>query len=249
MKNSSMIRAAGAAIALILATGAASAQPKLEIVGGDTHDWGKVKPAKLTAVVEVKNAGNADLNITEVRPGCSCTATLIDKNILKPGEIARINVSLEASNHAAGPIEKNVTITSNDSANTHRILNLKADIYRAVTVLPAQYLLVNNATKGTEITASPLTIKNTGDAAFTVQVPKLTNGNVKMRFDMKEARQLKPGEQLVLTAYVTPQDVQSIMGNVTIATSDKDTPSLDIRLSGTMAPATQLSSARPASQK
>jgi hypothetical protein len=249
MKNYSMIRAAGAAIALIFAAGAASAQPKLEIVGGDTHDWGKVAPAKLTTVVEVKNTGNADLNITDVRPGCSCTASLIDKNLLKPGESARINVSLDAASRPAGPIEKIVTITSNDSAAPSRILHLKADIYRAVTVSPAQYMLVNNAVLGTEITAAPLTIKNTGDAPLTIQVPKLTNGNVKMRFDMKEARQLKPGEQFVLTAYVTPQDAQSVQGTVTMATSDKDIPSLDIHLSGTMAPAPQLSSTKPASQK
>ena len=252
MKNMSIIRAAGAAVALIFAAGVASAQPKLEIVGGDTYDWGKVAPGALTATVQVKNSGDAELKIAEVRPGCSCTASLIDKNSLKPGEIARIDVTLHAETKPAGPVEKIVTITSNDASMPSRILHLKADIHRSITILPAQYIMVNNATKGAEIPASPMTFKNSGDAPITFQVPKLAdNGNVAVRFDMKEPRTLKPGEQFTLTAYVTPKDAQSVYGMMKMATSSSETPSIDISITGTMAQpaAPQLSSTKPEPHK
>ena len=47
-----------AAVALIFVmAGAAYAQGKIEVVGGDTYDWGAVSPAKLKSVIEVKNVG------------------------------------------------------------------------------------------------------------------------------------------------------------------------------------------------
>src|SRR5437667_12794840 len=67
----------------------AKAQPvgKIEIVGGDTYNWGNVQPGELKATIQVKNTGQGDLKITDVHPGCGCTVTSpIDKNPLKPGE-------------------------------------------------------------------------------------------------------------------------------------------------------------------
>ena len=42
---------------MIFAGSFAYAQPKLTIIGGDTHDWGKVKPKDdpLKATIKIKN--------------------------------------------------------------------------------------------------------------------------------------------------------------------------------------------------
>src|SRR5690606_35755820 len=144
----STIRTAAATFAMVFAAGTlAIAQPKLEIVGGDTHDWGQVPPGKLTTEVKVKNAGNEDLKISEVRPGCGCTVAPIDKDLLKPGELATISVSLDVTSRS-GPVEKTVTITSNDAATPSQILHLKADVHRAVTVSPMQYMMITNGKVG-----------------------------------------------------------------------------------------------------
>ena len=88
MKRVHLIRTLfAAAVVTVCASAAASAQGTLEIIGGDTYDWGTVAPGKLTTTVEVKNTGAQDLKITEVRPGCGCTAAPIDKNLLNPNEI------------------------------------------------------------------------------------------------------------------------------------------------------------------
>ncbi len=235
MTRSSMIRTAAAAIALVVTAGTmAVAQPKLEIVGGDTYDWGKVAPAKLTTVVQVKNAGNADLKITEVRPGCGCTAAPIDKDLLKPGEIGKISITLDVTSRS-GLTEKIVTITSNDTAAPSQVLHLKADVRRAVTFTPMQYLVVANGAKGVEAAASPITIKNTSDAPITVEVPQLAAGEkVKVRFDMKGKKELKPGEEFTLLSYITPTEAMSVQSKVMMKTSSSEMPSIEIPLSVTV---------------
>ena len=100
----------------VAAASMAIAQPKIEIVGGDTHDWGKVKAkdSPLKAVIKLKNVGNEILKITDVHPGCGCTKTAeLDKKELKPGEIATTEISLNLGT-LSGDVTKSVSISSND---------------------------------------------------------------------------------------------------------------------------------------
>ena len=71
-------------------SGLVIAQPQMEIIGGDTYNWGKVKPGKnpLKATILVRNIGNEELHITQVRPGCGCTTAPLDKDKLKQGDTA-----------------------------------------------------------------------------------------------------------------------------------------------------------------
>jgi hypothetical protein len=214
----------------------AYAQPKLEIVGGDTHDWGKVKPGKLTTVVQVKNAGTTELKISKVQPACGCTAAPIDKDLLKPGEIGKISITLDVTSRS-GPVDKTVSIESNDSSAPMRTLHLKADVRRDITVTPMQYMMVTDGKVGVETPASVVKIKNTGDAPFKIDVPQLVDGaTFGVRFDLKESRELKPGEEFELKAYVTPKDSKSITGTIKMKTSNSEMPSIDIPITGTMAP-------------
>lgn len=235
MKGMHLLRGlSAAAIVAFCAFGTAHAQGKLEIVGGDTYDWGTVAPGKLTTVVEVKNAGNADLSISEVRPSCGCTAAPIDKNLLKPGEIGKISVTLDVSTRS-GPTEKTVSITSNDPAGAVRILRLRANVRRALEITPAPYIVITDGKVGVESAATPIRITNKSDAAITLSVPEFTQGNVKVRFDMKDKRELKPGEELELKAFVTPQEQTHIFGQAKMKTSSTEIPTLDLSISGNIA--------------
>src|SRR5438105_11547865 len=84
-----------AAALMTLAAGSAFAQGKLEVIGGDTYDWGAVAPAKLKTVIQIKNVGTDSLVISNVHPSCGCTTAPIDKSMLKPGEIGKISVEID----------------------------------------------------------------------------------------------------------------------------------------------------------
>jgi hypothetical protein len=235
MKRVHVVRALfAAAVVAVCASGAANAQGKLDIVGGDTYDWGTVAPGKLTTTVEVKNVGQGDLKITEVRPGCGCTAAPIDKNLLKEGEVGKINITLDVSART-GPVEKTVTITSSDSSQAVRILHLKANIKRALTFTPSQYFVVTEGKTGVESPAQSIRVSNTSDAPITLYPPEFGNGNIKVRFDLKDKKELKPGEEYELKAYVTPLENETLYGSAKMKTSSNESPAIDLTISGTMA--------------
>ncbi|MFM8568732.1 MAG: DUF1573 domain-containing protein, partial [Candidatus Kapaibacterium sp.] len=106
----------------ITSTATASGDPKLEIVGGDTYDWGNVKPkdSPLKAKIKLTNTGVGTLYIKEVKAGCGCTATKIDKDTLNQGESGIVDVSLNVAT-GTGLVTKTITVYSNDPSNASKI--------------------------------------------------------------------------------------------------------------------------------
>lgn len=244
MKASSMIRRLAAVALFAVATGTAYAQPKMEIVGGDTYDWGTVGPGKLTTVVQVKNIGTEELKILDVHSGSSLVMAQIDKNLLAPGDIGKISITLDISFRypvttvvRVGAMEKLVNITSDDPADPVRVLHLKANLRYSLTFEP-QFMLVTDATVGVESPASPIKIINTDTIPITIMRPEIVpGGNIKVRFDMRDKVTLKPGEQLrwLRQVFVTPMEATSLHGTIRIRTSSLVMPMIDVPIYGTMA--------------
>lgn len=164
-------------LVLALIAGAiAAAQPRLEIVGGDTYDWGKVTPGRLTATVKVRNAGNAELRISDVHASCGCTVASIDRTRLAPGETASMSVALDATTRS-GTVVKKVSIASNDSTDPFRPLYVKAQIFRSLVLSPLGVMTFADGVVGAESAATPMTIRNAGTTPFTVEVPTLMEGS------------------------------------------------------------------------
>lgn len=225
---------AGIALVAVCIGGTAYAQQgKIEVIGGPTIDWGTVSPQKLTKVIEVKNVGEGDLKVNEVRPSCGCTTTGIDKNLLKPGEIGKISVTFDVSART-GPVQKSVTINSSDSVVPYLVMTLKADVKRSLTLTPSNTFMIIDGEKGVELAASSVRIKNSGDEVFTVSAPKLVNGNIKARFDMTESKEVKPGEELEIKMFATPEDANSIWGTVQLESSNPEYAKIDLSIAGTM---------------
>jgi hypothetical protein len=224
---------------LAIVGGSAYAQGKagkLEVVGGDTYDWGSVAPAKLKAVIQVKNVGDDSLVISNVRPSCGCTTAPIDKNVLMPGDIGKINVEIDMTTRT-GPTTKTITVTSNDPKNPAQIIYLKADVKRAMMFTPAEYFLITNGKVGQEV-ATSIRITNSGKEEFTLFPPEFVSGNVRVRFDMKEKKTLKPTEEYELKAYVTPLEAGSANGVVRMTSTSSEYKSTDLPIYGQVEAAT-----------
>lgn len=218
--------------AFALLTAAMIAQPKLEIVGGDTHDWGKVGPKEspLKATIKIKNVGTELLKITDVHPGCGCTKTAeLDKKELKPGEIATTELSLNVGT-TTGDLTKSVTITSNDATSPTKILYLKAHIVRPIQ-LSSQYLVFNDLKVGLQSEAK-LTVKNTSPNDITISDFEATNG---LSINLKKPVVIKAGSEAELIAHVTPKEKGYFNGMVKMKTSNTEVPTLDITAYGNVA--------------
>ena len=76
---------------------------------------------------QIKNVGNEDLILKEVKKTCGCTATKVDKDIIKPGEVAKVNVTMTISgNHRK---TKYITIVTNDPKTPNKRVKITADVF------------------------------------------------------------------------------------------------------------------------
>lgn len=232
-------RLAAVAVAALACVASTYAQGgKVEVMGGDTYNWGTLPPGKLKAELTVRNVGQGTLVIDTVRPSCGCTTSPIDKKVLEPGETATVHVTLDAS-YRQGHLEKSVTIVSNDSTTPYHFVRLIAEIKPTLAVVPTTNFVLANGQVGVEGVSAPVTITNMSDEPQTVQPPKVgAGGNVDVRFDMDESRQLDPGESMEISAHITPRDSRSIIGSVTMETTAPDKPTLTFGVTGTLAPST-----------
>lgn len=213
----------------VCATTAAIAQPKMEIVGGTTHNWGNTNPknSPLQTAIKIVNLGNEELHITGVKPGCGCTAAPIDKEKIKPGDTATVKVSLNVG-ASSGDITKVITITSNDPKASNVVYSLKANVIRAVQILPSQYFVFTGATLGNKSEAK-VQIKNNSDTEITLSDYEPTNG---LKINWNGTKTIKPGEQADLVASFVPEKTGYFNGTVRMKTSHPDFPSVEIMAYG-----------------
>lgn len=214
------------AFAFIALSLVAISQPKMEIIGGVEHNWGKVKPSDspLKHTIKIKNSGNEQLVIRNVKPSCGCTTAPLDKDKLQPGETANIDVKMNIGNRA-GKTLKTITISSNDPKNSMVVYKLNADVKKSITIEPVRYFAFNQMEVGKEESAS-VTIKNTGDEAVTISDFSVKPDDLKI--NLKGKKTLKPGESVKLTAKITPTKPGYLNCNVSFVTTSKEDPKVSI---------------------
>jgi hypothetical protein len=188
----------------VAVTSVALAQPKLQIGGGGTYDWGTInditKP--LTAKVELKNVGNQELLISEVKPGCGCTAAKPEKSKLAPNETTLVDVSLNVGANV-GQLMKSVTITTNAQPDPVQTLILKAFIQRPIHTDPT-FIMLNPLYVGQEA-SGVVKLKNNMKVPITLTSAVLNSG---MKSNLKLPYTMKPEETLDVTLSLKPTEDQ-----------------------------------------
>lgn len=113
----------------------------------DAGTVSKGERVKVDFVLE--NQGQADLEISDVRPSCGCTVASFDKKIPAGGK-GKVHAELETIDFQ-GPIAKTVTVLSNDPANPRLTLTIKVKIEPHIAVTPgyARYIYVQTLDPGT----------------------------------------------------------------------------------------------------
>jgi hypothetical protein len=205
-------------------------QPKIEIVGGDTYDWGTVKvtPEPLKAKILLKNAGGPDtLKVFTVRPGCGCTTAPLDKDAIAPGETATIDVTLNVSSYS-DEVHKTVTITSNDPVNNLIILNLKAFVIQPVMVFP-KFLNFGGAIANEE-SIGKVVIKNNTDKKITFKEIKIEPEELKVNFKKDDFVPAKG--DFTIEAKILVKKEGSFRGNIMIKTDNEEAPKISIQVYG-----------------
>jgi hypothetical protein len=125
-----------ALLTLISASISVAGQPKIQLAGPDTIDFGKY-PAweKRSANYKIWNAGDAPLKIIKVRKNCGCASASCDKPMLRPGETGTVQVVI-LPNSIFGLFSKNTFIETDDESNRFLKLNIAGHPIPLVEVKP-----------------------------------------------------------------------------------------------------------------
>jgi len=198
-------------------------QPKLEVVGGDTYDWGKSKSTqgKLQTVIVLKNIGNQPLKIYGVNATCGCTTAPISKNEIAPNDTAGINVTLNISTYS-GDVKKNIEVRSNDPDNPTKVIWLKTHVIKPVSLFP-QYLNFANMVIGKE-TISKVVITNSSEEPIKIKTVYTYPDGLKI--NLKEGDEIAPNTDFALEARITPKFPGRFQANIKLETTHPDVPIL-----------------------
>lgn len=116
-------------MAILLATGMASAQKKAVISADETsHDFGQIKEAdgKVSTTFVIKNIGDAPLVITRVIASCGCTTPEWTKEPIAPGQTGNIKITYDPKGRP-GPFSKTISVYSNGKTGSF-ILTIRGEV-------------------------------------------------------------------------------------------------------------------------
>lgn len=217
-----------------LIAGAVYAQPKLEIIGGETCDWGRVvvkeNPLKMVTLdtnLTIKNTGNKDLIIDTIKVGCGCTTPKYSTEPIKPGQTAKVHVGLNAA-LASGDLTKTMTIYANDDpSKMGRLMYLKANLFRPITLTPQTFNFPE--IKVGETSKFSVTMKNNDSKPLKVDRFLATKG---LKIDQKGAVTIASGDSVVIHGTYFGKERGYWSANVIVETADPDFPPFEISAYG-----------------
>ncbi len=94
-----------------------------------TYNFGKkANSERVTHEFEIKNTGNATLEIKRAKPTCGCTVARISKKSVAPGESAYISSTLSLKNRR-GRVRKAIKVYSNDPDSPQYSLYFDGEAY------------------------------------------------------------------------------------------------------------------------
>lgn len=150
--------------------------PKL-VVESETFAFAECESGtKIDATFELRNEGDADLEIGDVKATCDCTHVRVDPPVIKPGGMALVTAKLDTS-YRTGDLDKTIVVATNDPNRPEVTLHIKGPVYAPLTFKPGP-LFFDDITPGRPAVAD-VTLTNTGKApvtisAFTTSEPDLS---------------------------------------------------------------------------
>jgi hypothetical protein len=213
----------------------AAIAPKIEI-SPETKDAGTVAKGQMVeATFVVKNAGGADLVISDARPSCGCTVASFDR-LIKPGAEGKIVSSVDTKSFS-GPISKSVLVVSNDPERPQMNLFIKAMVKPFVDVLPQAFVrfsVIKGDSAGQDV------ILLSEEKGFRPTIAETSQPYVKAEILPAGDKDKIPGrlgDQYKVRLSVTPDAPEGLLNApIRIATGVAQQPTVEIPVSGIVRP-------------
>lgn len=207
-------------VSLILLT--LIAGPKIE-VDKTSHDFGMVKEGEVAVhIFKIRNVGDKDLEIKDIRTSCGCTAALLSDKTISPGKTAEIKVTYD-SRGRPGKFRKTITLYSNAENQNQLTLSVYGEVVEGEK--PKGYTNpgfkdLGEVEMGNEILTS-FYLHSTGKIPLIVNEIITTQGIQVLPW---EKDTLNPGDSLEIKVKITPNTQERFDGVVIVKTNDPNLP-------------------------
>jgi len=115
-----------------------AASPKVEVIGGTSHDFGVMEPNEEGEhVFLVKNIGDADLSLRVGASTCKCTVGELGKETLPPGEQTEVRMSWTVKTNESS-FGQSAELRTNDPSKVAIRFEIKGKVVREVQVSPEE---------------------------------------------------------------------------------------------------------------
>jgi hypothetical protein len=212
--------------------------PKIQF-DSTTYDFGRaIAGTQVKHDFVFTNTGDAMLQITGVQPGCGCTTIGEWTHQVEPGKTGVIPIQFNSTIYNGGVV-KHPSITCNDKAQPLVGFTVRGTLYKIVEVSPT-YVIFNIPPDAEQDTNAVVHIVNNDTEPLTLQSPTSNQGAF-----TAEIKTNVPGKDFsLIIKTVPPLPPGSNPAMVTVGTSSKSTPSINVSVIAIMKP---LMNAMPAS--
>ena len=167
--------------------GAALSTPAAEVAAPQiqcqeaTYDFGSRDASETVEHTFIlKNTGSADLEIKKVQPACGCTTAELDKNIIPPGDSAKIASKLTLAGRT-GELQKPINIESNDPTNPTLQLLIKGIVSADFQISPSTMMLRKDSPEASA--SASVIVKSLKNEPFEILTSQSESGKLKIRWD------------------------------------------------------------------
>jgi hypothetical protein len=198
-------------------------EPRIKL-DADVYNFGKVAAGEaIQHTFIVTNMGDAKLVINNVRPGCGCTTAGDWTKEIAPGKTGVIPIQIASAALHEGPIDKQVTVFSNDKAVPQVILHMRGAIWKPIEVTPIFAWLQINP-ESSAIPSIVVHISNKSGQPITLSPPQSADAQFTASLQAVEE-----GKEYDLTiSPVPPIPPGHVNGAITIKTSLTNMPEIKV---------------------
>ncbi len=204
----------------------------------DEWDFGDIKEGKIVShIFKFQNKGNAELVIEKVETSCGCTAVLLSRNRLKPGEKGEIKATFN-SRGFEGRVTKYIFVRSNDPKNSFKQLKITANIL--IPPRPKIIIIPNYVDLGIILDEEEVIhrekIKNGGEKELIIK--QIISYNEKVEFYHSGRRinfpiKIRPGKIMEIDIKLLPPHKKGVMREyIQFRSNDQRRPTITLYLTG-----------------
>lgn len=220
------------AVFSLISVASVLSQPKIEVRGGTTYDFGDAyNGTKIERVMTIHNAGTDTLKLSDVKAACGCTAAMVTNQENKPltqiapGDSGKLSITFNTQGYGGQKPTKQVFLKSNDPKTPTTTINFSVNVLDALTADP-KFFSFDNSKLDTTYTKT-ITISNPSKEPIKILSVKFPLEQFKI--DMMKT-QLMPGEKTQLQAVYRPTKSGTFQDNIEIVTDNKVQPKFLVRV-------------------